>query len=50
MKRTGIAKLCPPSYCATPYQAFEAAVFEQDIPRNDIKGTLRFSTHSHFKA
>jgi len=35
-----IAKLSPPSYCIMPYQAFEAAGFEQDLPRNDIKGTL----------
>jgi len=31
MKRTEIAKLRPPSYCVIPYQAFEAAGFEQEI-------------------
>ena len=36
----GIAKLRPPSYCAIPYQAFDAADFEQDLPRNEIKGTM----------
>ena len=40
MKPTGIIKLRPPSSCVIPYQAFEAADFEQDLPRNEIKGTL----------
>jgi len=37
----GIAKLRPPSYCVMPYQAFEAEGFEQDLPRNEIKDTMR---------
>jgi len=37
---TGIAKFRPPSYCVIPYQAFEAAGFEQDLPRNEIKSTI----------
>jgi len=41
MKPTGIAKLRGPSYCVILYQAFEAADFEQDLPRNEIKGGLR---------
>jgi len=36
----GIAKLRPPSNCVLPYQAFEAAGFEHDLPRNEIKGRL----------
>ena len=28
------------SHYVIPYQAFEAAGFEQDIPRNEIKGTM----------
>ena len=36
----GIVKLHPPSYYAIPYQAFEAAGFEQDLLRNEIKGTM----------
>jgi len=39
-KLTGIAKLCPSSYCVTPYQAFEAEGSEQDLSRNKVKGTL----------
>ena len=35
-----IAKLRSPSYCVIPYQAFEAAGFEQDLPINEIKGTI----------
>jgi len=45
----GIAK---PSYCVIPYQAFEAADFEQDLPRNEIKGTIWghvFSVHLHLR-
>jgi len=33
-------KLRPPSYRVIPSQAFEAAGFGQDLPRNEIKGTL----------
>jgi len=36
----GIAKLQPPLYVVMPYQAFEAAGFEQDLPRSEIKGTM----------
>jgi len=36
----GNAKLRPPAYGVIPYQAFEAAGFEQDLPRNEIKGAL----------
>jgi len=39
MNPTGISKLRPPFYCVVPYQAFEAA-FEQDLPRNEIKGMM----------
>ena len=35
-----IAKLRPPSDCVMSYQAFEAAGFEQDLPRNETKGTM----------
>ena len=37
---TGVAKLCPPLCCVIPYQAIKAAGFEQDLPRNEIKGTM----------
>ena len=37
---TGIAKVHPPSYCVTSYQAFEAAGFEEDLRRNEIKYTM----------
>jgi len=36
----GIAKLRPPSNGVVPYQAFEAAGFEQGLPRNEIKSTM----------
>jgi len=36
----GITKLRPPPDCVIPYQAFEAAGFEQDLSRNEIKGTM----------
>jgi len=39
-KPTGIAKLHPPSYWFISYQAFEPAGFEQDLPRNETKGTV----------
>ena len=38
MNPTGIAKLRPTLYCVMPYQAFEAAGFEQDCE------TMFFST------
>jgi len=37
-KPTRIAKLRPPAYCVMPSRAFEAAGFEQDLPRYEIKG------------
>ena len=37
---TGITKLRPPSYCVIPYQAFEAADFEEDLPTNEIKSAM----------
>jgi len=37
----GIAKLRPLLYCVIPYQAFEAAGFERDLPKNEMKGTMR---------
>jgi len=40
--QAGIAKLHPPAYCVIPYQAFEAAGFEQDLPRNEIKAESMF--------
>jgi len=36
-----IAYLHPLLYCVITYQVFEAAGFEQDLPWNEIKGTLR---------
>jgi len=40
MNPAGIAKLRPLAYCIVPYQAFEAAGFGQDLPRNEIKDTM----------
>jgi len=37
---SGMARHRPPSYCVIPDQALEAASFEQDLPRNEIKGTM----------
>jgi len=37
---TGMANLRPTSYCVIPYQTIEAAGFQQDVPKNEIKDTL----------
>jgi len=36
----GIAKLSPLLYYVIPNQAFEAAGFGLDLPKNELKGTL----------
>ena len=40
MKPAGITTLRRPSCCVITYQAFEAAGFEPDLPRNEIKGIM----------